>query len=252
MVLLLDIGNTNTHVGLADTTHVRKRAEFPTNAWSTRKAELCLKKFTGNTQLEGAAVCSVVPHATERVFAVLRRLTSGTILKLTARTVRTTSIDYPTPDKIGPDRLANAVAALHRFGVPVVVVDFGTAVTIDVVDARGYFIGGVIAPGLAALTDYMHERTALLPRVRFRRVRRAIGRSTKEAMLLGATYALTGLVREALRGIRRQLKTSRLRVVATGGCAKLICPNLPEVTAVVPELTLDGLRIEWYANWLES
>jgi type III pantothenate kinase len=77
-------------------------------------------------------------------------------------------IDYPKPNSIGPDRLANAVAARRRFGAPVVVVDFGTAVTFDVVDARGNYVGGIIAPGLAAMTDYLHEKTALLPKIQIR------------------------------------------------------------------------------------
>lgn len=252
MILVLDIGNTNTHAGLADPAGVRRRIEFPTAAWAEGTARARLKKLVGHTQLEGAAICSVVPAASSRAMRALRELTRGPILRLTARTVRTIGIDYPAPETIGPDRLANAVAARHRFGAPVVAIDFGTAVTIDVVNQRGNFVGGIIAPGLAAALDYMHERTALLPRIQFRHVRRAIGRNTREAMLLGATYALTGLVREALRRIRHQLGTPRLRVIATGGYAELLRSDLPGITAVVPELTLDGLRIEWYANQLET
>ena len=94
-------------------------------------------------------------------------------------------IDYPKPDSIGPDRLANAVAACASFGAPVVVVDFGTAVTFDVVDGKGNYVGGIIAPGLAAMTNYLHEKTALLPKIEIREIKTAIGKSTEEAMLVG-------------------------------------------------------------------
>ncbi len=97
------------------------------------------------------------------------------------QTIRGVGIDYPKPASIGPDRLANAVAARRSFGAPVVVVDFGTAVTFDVVNARGNYVGGIIAPGLAAMTDYLHEKTALLPRPKIREMETAIGKSTEES-----------------------------------------------------------------------
>ncbi|MCS7338019.1 MAG: type III pantothenate kinase [Verrucomicrobiae bacterium] len=252
MVLLIDIGNTNTHIGLGDAARVQRRTEFPTAVWSGARAESYLKRFVKDAQLDGAAVCSVVPQATVLARRILRRLRILPVFELTARTVRTIGIEYPKPSTIGPDRLANAAAARHRFGAPVVAIDFGTAVTIDVVDQQGNFVGGIIAPGLDALLCAMHERTALLPRVQFRKVSRAIGRSTKEAMLLGAQYALTGLVHEALVAIKRELGTEQLQVVATGGCARLLCHNLRELTALVPDLTLEGLRLQWFANLLET
>jgi len=252
MVLLLDIGNTNTHIGLGDETRVRRHAAFPTCTWSTRHSVLYLRRFVGRAKLDGVALCSVVPAAMARARQLVHELWGLDCFELRARTARGVGIDYPKPDTIGPDRLANAVAALHRFSPPVVVVDFGTAVTIDVVNARGKFVGGIIAPGLAVITDYMHERTALLPKLKFRTVNRAFGRSTDDAMRIGAACMLTGLVREALDGIKRELKRTRLTVVATGGYARLICRRLPETTAIVPELTLEGLRLEWVANWLET
>lgn len=106
-------------------------------------------------------------------------------LELTHKTLRVVDIDYPRPETIGPDRLANAVAAAH-FGAQTVVVDFGTAVTFDVVDRKGRYVGGIIAPGLSAMTDYLHEKTALLPRIRIREIKSPIGKSTEEAMLVDA------------------------------------------------------------------
>ena len=157
-------------------------------------------------------------------------------------------IDYPRPETIGPDRLANAVAVRKHFGAPAVVVDFGTAVTFDVVDRAGNYIGGIITPGLAAMTDYLHEKTALLPRIKIREVRSAVGKSTEQAMLIGTVHGYRGLVRELIAELKRELKAKNLPVVATGGYAELIAAKLPEITAVKPNLTLEGLRLVWQAT----
>ena len=164
---------------------------------------------------------------------------------MNARAIRGVGVDYPKPNSIGPDRLANAVAARFRFGAPVVVVDFGTAVTFDVVDANGNYIGGIIAPGLAAMTDYLHEKTALLPKIKIREIKSAIGKSTEHAMLVGAVHGYRGLVRGLIGELKRELRAKRLPVVATGGYAKLIASRLPEISAVMPDLTLEGLRLVW-------
>jgi type III pantothenate kinase len=129
----------------------------------------------------------------------------------------------------------------------VVAIDFGTATTFSVVDRKGRFIGGVIAPGLAAMADYLHDRTALLPKVGLQRVRRAIGKSTTEAIRIALVVGYRGLVRELLAGIRTELGGRRLPVVATGGCARLLAAGLPEITKVEPGLTLEGLRLAWAA-----
>jgi len=248
MILLFDIGNTNTHLGLADSRRVLKHADIPTAAWRNGAATKLVAKFTGGARVEGAALCSVVPRVTPIVRRTARRRWGVPCLELTPKTLRGVGLDYPQPQTIGRDRLANAVAARHRFGAPAVVVDFGTAVTFDVVDRAGNYVGGIIAPGLAAMTDYLHERTALLPRIRIREVRRPIGKSTEQAMLVGAVHGYRGLVRELIIALKRELKARRLPVVATGGYARLIASKLPEITAVDPLLTLEGLRLVWSAH----
>jgi type III pantothenate kinase len=198
--------------------------------------------------VEGAAICSVVPRATPKVKAVVRDLWKLSAVVLTPRTLRGVGIDYPKPETIGPDRLANALAARHRFGAPSVVVDFGTAVTFDVVDARGNYVGGIIAPGLAAMTDYLHEKTALLPRIKIHEVKSIVGKSTQHAMLVGAVHGYRGLVRELINELKRELKVKRLPVVATGGYAKLIAAKMREISVVEMNLTLEGLRLVWFAG----
>ena len=170
------------------------------------------------------------------------------LLELTPKTVRGLGIDYPKPDTIGPDRLANAVAAQHHFGAPVVVVDFGTAVTFDVVDRAGHYAGGIIAPGLAAMTDYLHEKTALLPKIRIREMTAVVGKNTEQAMLIGAVHGYRGLVSELIAELKRELRAKNLPVIATGGYARLMAAKLPEISAVEPNLTLEGLRLTWQAT----
>ena len=248
MLLLFDIGNTNTHVGLANDRRVVKQTNIPTAGWFNGTAVKLVRKFSGHATLDGVALCSVVPHATPLVHQTTRVLWKLNVFELTPKTLRGMGIDYPKPDTIGPDRLANAIAARHRFGAPVVVLDFGTAVTLDVVNRAGNYAGGVIAPGLAAMTDYLHEKTALLPRIKIREIKTSIGKSTEEAMLVGAVHGYRGLVRELIGELRRELKVKRLPVVATGGYAKLMASKLPEISAVEPNLTLEGLRLTWEAD----
>jgi len=243
MTLLLDIGNTNTHVGLAAGRRIVQYTDIPTSAWQTGKAAAQLKRFVGHKIVRMGAVCSVVPKTTPLVQKAAGRLWGLKLFELTAKTLQGVGIDYPRPQTIGPDRLANAVAARSEFGAPVVVVDFGTAVTFDVVDARGNYVGGIIAPGLAAMTDYLHEKTALLPRIKIREAKSAIGKSTEAAMLVGAVQGYRGLVRELIMALKRELRVKRLPVVATGGYAKLIAAKLPEISRVEPNLTLEGLRL---------
>ena len=248
MILLLDIGNTNTHLGLANSRRVVRQADIPTAAWSRGTARTALLKFTGRRRLEGAALCSVVPRATPLARRAVNQLWRLPCLELTPKTLCGVGINYPRPETIGPDRLANAVAVRHHYGAPAVVVDFGTAVTFDVVDRAGDYVGGIIAPGLAAMTDYLHEKTALLPRIRIREVRSAIGKSTEHAMLVGAVHGYRGLIVGLIRELKHELGTHRLPVVATGGYAKLIGAKLGVITAVDPLLTLEGLRLVWQAQ----
>ena len=248
MILLFDIGNTHTHIGLANDRRVVKQSNIPTREWFGGQAAALVKKFAGGRKIGGAVLCSVVPRATPFVRKTVRTHWKLDTLELTPKTVRGVGIDYPKPDSIGPDRLANAVAARKRFGAPVVVVDFGTAVTFDVVDSKGNYAGGIIAPGLAAMTEYLHEKRALLPQITIREINTAIGKSTEQAMLIGAVHGYRGLVRELIAELKRELRAKRLPVVATGGYAKLIASKLPEISAVAPDLTLEGLRLVWLAN----
>jgi type III pantothenate kinase len=248
VILLLDVGNTHTHLGLASDRRVVRRSVMPTSGWRRRDGVAALEEFTAGKPVTGAVCCSVVPGVDAALRRGVKRLFDLAPLQLDHRTVRGVGVRYAKPETIGADRLANAVAARVRFGAPVVVVDLGTAVTLDVVDARGDYVGGIIGPGLSAMTDYLHEKTALLPRVEVRAVRRVIGRNTEEAMLIGAVKGYRCLISGLLEELKAELATRELPVVFTGGCARLVARGIPGVTAVDPDLTLEGLRRVWQAH----
>lgn len=251
MILLVDIGNTHTHVGLARGSRIVRHADIPTRAWFGGDAAARLRCWARAADVKGTMLCSVVPRATPRVQWAVNHSWQCAVLELTPKTLRGVGIDYPKPRTIGPDRLANAVAARQEYGAPVVVVDFGTAVTFDVVNRAGNYVGGIIAPGLAAMTDYLHEKTALLPRIRIREIKSAIGKSTAGAMRVGAVHGYRGLVRELIVKLRTELGARRLPVVATGGYAGLIAKNVPEIAAVDPLLTLKGLCLVWESHFVK-
>jgi type III pantothenate kinase len=247
MVLLLDIGNTHTHLGFAAGEKVRSSRNLETRGWFDGSLPARLMQSIGRRRLKGIAFCSVVPKASAPCRRFARQL-SLPVLELDHRTIAGVGIDYPKPETIGADRLANAVAVHELCGAPALVVDFGTAVTFDVVDKNGNYAGGIIAPGLSAMTDYLHEKTALLPRIEIREPKRIIGKNTEEAMLIGAVRGYRGLIRGLLADLKSELRARRLPVVATGGYAELIARDMPEITAVAPDLTLEGLRLVWQAT----
>ena len=243
VLLLLDIGNTHTHVAVADGKALVRPRNFRTEEWLDQRLPQRILRQLGRLVVTDAALCSVVPDATLQAGSFIERTWGVTPFQLNSATVRGIGIDYPRPTTIGADRLANAVAARERSGAPVVVVDFGTAVTFDVVNGSGNYVGGIIAPGLEMMTSYLHEKTALLPKVKIRDVGGVIGKSTEDAMLIGAVHGYRGLIRELLHKLKTELKCRKLPVVATGGYAELMARELPEICAVDPLLTLKGLRL---------
>ena len=235
--LLIDISNSFTKLAFATRTRVLRASRVPTRQLSAR----VLKSFLRGRKVGAIVVSSVVPKKN----AVIRKAAGGArVFFLTAYVDLGVAIDYPSPRSIGADRLANAVAAAQLYGCPAIVVDFGTAVTFDIVSARGAYIGGVIAPGLEAMTSFLYQRTALLPKLVLSEPRSAVGKSTRGAMISGAVLGYRGLVREILAQITKEVFSRRkVKIVATGGYAKLIADPLPEIEAVHPNLTLEGLRI---------
>jgi type III pantothenate kinase len=157
-------------------------------------------------------------------------------------------IRYDDPREVGPDRIANTVAARERHGAPCVVVDFGTSTNFDVVSAAGEFAGGVLAPGIEISMDALFARAARLPKVPFVAPERVISQTTVAALQSGLVYGFAGQVDAIVDRIRGELEAPDAPVVATGGLAELIVPHSSTITVLDQELTLQGLRLVWERN----
>ena len=242
--LLIDIGNTHTHIGWHDGTDWVGFDAFPTDALTRSEFKHLHPTIPALSPPIWAAFCSVVPKASEAIRNHLSDLhLEGGFVELNHLNPVDLGIDYPNPETIGPDRIANAMAAAHYYGAPSVVVDFGTAVTFDVVNEKRQYTGGIIAPGVSVMTDYLHEKTALLPRIKIEDPGAVIGKNTEQAMQIGAVHGYRGLVRELLSELTRVLNVKKLPVIATGGYATLIAGKLDSITAIRPNLTLEGLLL---------
>jgi type III pantothenate kinase len=236
--LLIDVSNSFAKIAFASKERVSNPTRIPTSEVSSSVVAELLRR----RQVNKVVVSSVVPTKNSAISKAAHN--KAQVLWLDWKLKLGVTIDYPKPQSIGADRLANAAAVADLYGCPAIVVDFGTAVTFDVVSERRSYIGGVIAPGLEAMTNFLYQRTALLPRLSLKEPHRAVGKSTVEAMRSGAIFGYRGLIREILAQIRaEQFSRKKVVVVATGGYARLIASQMPEVAAIHPHLTLEGLRI---------
>lgn len=233
--LLIDVGNGRTKLALASTERLLDRRECPTPGLTTDAVRAVLAGW----DFRRAILCSVVPAAV----APFREVLDGKVTELRHDTPMGIGVRYPRPESIGADRLANAAALAHLHGAPGIVIDFGTAVTFDILSADRHYIGGVIAPGLRLMTDYLHERTALLPKVELREPESAIGQSTEHAILAGAAIGYRGMIQGILTALRKELPSGPVHIVATGGDAEWITSGMDEPILTDPDLTLQGLRL---------
>lgn len=242
-LVLFDIGNTESVIATANPSaiHPRRRVSTP-KLTDPSFAQNWLKELQDTTPNPTILVSTVVPAVRPALAALLNPI-STQVLFLAHDTPGVIGIDYPQPSTIGADRLANATAALQRVGAPCIVVDFGTAVTFDVIDSRQNYVGGVIAPGLAAMTTYFNEKTALLPKIQLRHIDHAIGKNTEDAMLIGAVHGYAHMIRGLLQEVESELQTPNTPVILTGGHAELIAKSLNRPHTLDPNLTLEGLRL---------
>ena len=235
--LLIDISNSFTKLAFASAKRLARTRRIATREFTSAYLRGILRVCRPRT----IVISSVVPARNKAIKKAARGIR---LLWLNADINLGVGIEYPEPESIGADRLANAAAVAVLYGCPAVVVDFGTAVTFDVVSVGRQYIGGVIAPGLEAMTSFLYQRTALLPKLSLKEPRSAVGKSTGGAMMAGAVYGYRGLVREILHRIKvERFPRQSVKIVATGGYAELIARQLPEIQSVHPNLTLEGLRI---------
>jgi type III pantothenate kinase len=253
MLLTVDVGNTNTVLGVFEGAELRVHWRLTTRREQTADEYGILVRNLFSTsalspdRVAGVALASVVPPLTPVLVALSRQYLGREPLVVEPGVKTGMPILYEPPGDVGADRILNGVAAFAAFGGPVVVVDFGTATTFDVVTKKGEYAGGVICPGIGVSADALFQRAARLPRVDLRHPGNVIGRSTVTSMQSGLFFGYAALVEGILGRIRAELG-ERPRVVATGGYAETLAGEIPSIESVDPVLTLTGLRLIWERN----
>ncbi|MGB9692921.1 MAG: type III pantothenate kinase [Candidatus Sumerlaeaceae bacterium] len=253
MILVVDIGNTNVVLGLFDGERLAVRWRVASDTRRTAdeysvliEALLSRAKVTC-TRLQSIVVGSVVPILSDTIDAALNRLCGATVFHVTYATPMPVVNKYAKPNEVGVDRLANAVAGMRIYGAPIIVVDVGTAVTLDVVSKDGEYLGGAILPGVELSAEALAKRTARLPRVAPHEPHHAIGRTTVESIRSGLLLGLTGAVDRLIEQMWDELGY-QTRTVATGGLATSITTRSRIVKKCNEDLTLIGLKEIYLAN----
>ena len=253
MLIAIDVGNTHTVMGLYDGPELVDSWRLSTVR--DRTADEYRLFFAGLLrqdgyrldEVHGVALSSVVPSAKAAMIQVAEDMIEGPLVVVGPGVKTGMPIHIDNPHEVGADRVVNAVAALHRYGTPVVAVDFGTSTNLDAVDASGAYVGGAIAPGLEVSLNALISATAALRRVDLTPPRAAIGKSTVEAIQSGLLYGHAGLVDGLVDRLVAELG-GKVAVVATGGLAPTIVPHCRSVEIVDANLTLDGLRMIYEMN----
>jgi type III pantothenate kinase len=253
MLLTIDIGNTNITLGLYEGKELGPRWRLAT-AYDHMPDEyglqlLGLLEHAGHTPetVNGICMASVVPPITSKIIEACRRYLNIEPLVVDAGVKTGVRVRYEDPRAVGADRIVDAVAVVHLYGVPACVVDFGTATTFDAISKNGDYLGGAIAPGIGIAAEALFQRTSKLPRVDLQKPPSVIGRNTVHSMQSGLLYGYVGLVEGMVARFRHELGLE-MKVIATGGLADIVAQETDAIQIVAPWLTLDGLQIIWEMN----
>ncbi len=247
MLMVIDVGNTNTVLGiyrgkeLVQSWRLKTERERTADEWGILSRTLLSLGEVSNGTVSAIVISSVVPPARPALEEMALRYFGLQPLFIEATMNLGMPVRYNPPADVGADRIVNAVAAYTAFGGPAIVVDFGTATTFDAISAKGEYLGGVIAPGIGISSEALFLRAARLPRVDIRPPAKVIGDSTVASMQSGLYWGYAGLVDGILRRMKQELENAY--AVCTGGLAELISPACEEIDSVDRNLTLEGMRL---------
>jgi type III pantothenate kinase len=249
MLLAIDVGNTNAVFGVFEGEKLVESYRVRTNAHATAdELALQIRGLLADVAVTGMAISSTVPAVLHELRRMVERYFPAVpVIVLEPGTRTGVPLLYDNPREVGPDRIANTLAAFHLYGGPAVVVDFGTSTNFDVVSARGEFLGGVLAIGIEVGIDALAARGARLFKVEMSRPRSVIGKSTQEALQSGLLYGTVGQIDGIVRRIVGELG-GEAHVIATGGLAPLVLDESETVQHHEPDLTLIGLRLVFERN----
>lgn len=253
MLLTIDVGNTNTVMGVFDGDEMRESWRIKSDARTTAdELALAFRGLVADYPVTGISACSTVPAVMRELRTMLARYYKGVPTVLVEPGVRTgVSILTDNPKEVGTDRICNTAAAYHLTAGACIVVDFGTSTNFDVVSPRGDFLGGALAPGIEISLDALAARAAQLRKVELVAPRSPIGKNTVESLQSGILYGFAGQVDGMVRRLSAALvpdDPASVAVIATGGLATLVIDHSETVTRYEPELTLIGLRLIWERN----
>ncbi len=250
MLLVVDIGNTNIKIAIFRGKRICYSWKLATDKarnfkqYEKRLKSLFAQRKLKNTQIDEIIICSVVPKLTSVFKKALFSLFKRRSLILGKDIIAPIKNLYRKPKQVGQDRLANALAAFSKYGGPIIVVDFGTALTFDLVTAAGSYLGGIIVPGLEVSLNALIRNADLLPKISLGKPKAFLGRETVGSMKSGIVYGYSFLVKGILGQLKKELKTSP-KVVATGGVASLMSHYCRSINRIDENLTLEGLRITY-------
>jgi type III pantothenate kinase len=248
LLLAVDVGNTQTVFGLFEGEDLREHWRVATERnRSGDELGALYGSFLDVSSVDGVALASTVPQLHRAYEELAKDYARAELLELGPGIRTGVPIRYEDPREVGPDRIANAVAAVDRYGPPCIVVDFGTSTNFDVVSAEGEYVGGVLAPGIEVSMDALFQRAARLFKVDFVEPPTVIAKNTAASLQSGLVYGFAGQVDGIVERIREELGVEA-QTVATGGLADLIVPHARTLDRIDPFLTLEGLRIVWDRN----